>query len=96
MDSLVQRYPYEQKDVQEIYELIVETVVGKGGSMTISGQQYPRELVKSRFLKLNMSHVEYVMECLKKNTTKVYNIKAYLLLRCSMQERLCRITTGQR
>ena len=79
MDSLVQRYPYEQKDVQEIYDLIVETVVSKGGSMTISGQQYPREVVKSRFLKLNMSHVEYVMECLRKNTTKVYNIKAYLL-----------------
>ena len=79
MDSLMQRYPYEQKDVREIYELIVETVVGKGRSMTISGQQYPRELVKSRFLKLNMSHVEYVMECLRKNTTKVYNIKAYLL-----------------
>ena len=79
MDSLMQRHPYEQKDVQEIYDLIVETVVGKGGSMTISGQQYPRELVKLRFLKLNMSHVEYVMECLRKNTTKVYNIKAYLL-----------------
>ena len=79
MESLMQRYPYEQKDVQEIYDLIVETVVGKGGSMTISGQQYPRELLKSRFLKLNMSHVEYVMECLRKNTTKVYNIKAYLL-----------------
>lgn len=79
MDSLMQRYPYEQKDVQEIYDLIVETVVGKGGCMTISGQQYPRELVKSRFLKLNMSHVEYVMECLRKNTTRVYNIKAYLL-----------------
>ena len=79
MEFLMQRYPYEQKDVQEIYDLIVETVVGKGGCMTISGQQYPRELVKSRFLKLNMSHVEYVMECLRKNTTKVYNIKAYLL-----------------
>ena len=47
--------------------------------LTISGQQYPRELVKARFLKLNMSHVEYVMECLRKNTTKIYNIKAYLL-----------------
>lgn len=79
MDSLMHRYPYEQKAVQEIYDLIVETVVGKGGSMTISGKQYPRELVKSRFLKLNISHVEYVMECLRKNTTKVYNIKAYLL-----------------
>ena len=79
MESLVQCYPYEQKDVQEIYDLIVETVVGKGESMTISGQRYLRELVKARFLKLDMSHVEYVMECLRKNTTKVYNIKAYLL-----------------
>ena len=49
------------------------------GCMTISGQQYPRELVKSRFLKLNMSHVEYVINCLGKNTTKVRNIKSYLL-----------------
>lgn len=38
----------------EIYDLIVETVVGKGESMTISGQKYSRELVKSRFLKRNM------------------------------------------
>lgn len=73
-------YPYEQKDVQEVYDLIVEIVVGKGGSMNISRQQYPRELVKSRFLKLNMSYVEYVMECLRKNATKIYNIKAYLLV----------------
>lgn len=79
MESLMQRYLYEQKDVQEIYDLIVETVVGKGGGMTIFGQQYPRELVKSRLLKLNMSHVEYVMECLRKNATKIYNIKSYLL-----------------
>lgn len=57
----------------------METVVGKGGSMTISRQQYPREIVKSRYLKLNVSHVEYVMECLRKNTTKAYNIKAFFL-----------------
>lgn len=85
-----------EEDVQEIYDLIVETVVGKDGSMTISGQRCPRELVKSRFLKLNVSHIEYVMECLRKNTTKVYNIKAYLLVRCLMQERRCRIIIGQR
>ncbi len=51
----------------------------EGDSMSISGQIYPRELVKVKFLKLNMSHVEYVMDCLLKNTTKVRNIKAYLL-----------------
>ncbi len=95
MDSLLQRYPYEQKDVQEIYDLIVETVVGKGGSMTIHGQLYPRELVKSRFLKLNMSHVEYVKECLRKNTTKVTS-RRICWLRCLMQGRQCRIIAGQR
>jgi len=46
---------------RENSENFVETVVGKGGSMTIYEQQYPRELVTSRFLKLNMSHVKYVM-----------------------------------
>ena len=47
--------------------------------MTISGQEYSMNLVKSKFLKLNSSHIEYVLGCLGKNTTKVYNIKSYLL-----------------
>ena len=53
--------------------------------MTISGQEYPMNLVKSKFLKLNSSHIEYVLGCLGKNTTKVYNIKSYLLLACLMR-----------
>lgn len=62
-----------------MFPMIDKRKTGINLRMTISGQQYPRELVKSRFLKLNMAHVEYVMECLRKNTTKIYNIKAYLL-----------------
>ena len=46
---------------------------------TIAGDVYPKNLVKSKFLKLNYSHVEYVINCLGKNTTKVRNIKSYLL-----------------
>ncbi len=63
LKALEQRYPYEHQQLHEIYDLIVETVVGKGDSMSISGQTYPRELVKAKFLKLNMSHVEYIMDC---------------------------------
>lgn len=42
-------------------------------------QDDPAELVKSKFLKLNYGHLEYVMECLKNNTTKIRNIKSYIL-----------------
>ncbi len=40
---------------------------------------YPHEIVRSRFLKLDSSHIEFVMDCLQKNTTQVRNIKQYLL-----------------
>ena len=44
-----------------------------------AGDDFPREIVKSRFLKINSGHLEYVFDCIDKNTTKVGNIKAYLL-----------------
>ena len=43
------------------------------------GEDYPYELVKSRFLKLNSSHLEYVIGCMKETTTKITNIKAYMI-----------------
>ena len=45
----------------------------------IAGDDYPAEVVKSRFLKLDSSHVQYVMDCMRDNTTYVRNIKKYLL-----------------
>ena len=44
----------------------------------IAGDDYPAELVKSKFLKLNSSHIEFVLDCMRENTTKVRNIKQYL------------------
>ena len=84
-DALLQRNPYEKDAIQGIFDLILETVISNKASMTISGQEYPMNLVKSKFLKLNSSHIEYVLGCLGKNTTKVYNIKSYLLLACLMR-----------
>lgn len=78
-DALLQRNPYEKDAIQGIFDLILETVISNKASMTISGQEYPMNLVKFKFLKLNSSHIEYVLGCLGKNTTKVYNIKSYLL-----------------
>ena len=65
--------------VQEIYELILETIICLGDEIVISSNLYPAEIVRSRFLKLNYMHIRYVMDCLDKNTTKVKNIRKYLL-----------------
>ena len=78
-NSLLMAPPYDQEMVEGIYELILETVLSKNEEITIAGDVYPNNLVKSKFLKLNYSHVEYVIACLEKNTTKVRNIKSYLL-----------------
>lgn len=78
-DSLLLAHPYDQEMVEGIFDLILETVLSKNGEITIAGDVYPKNLVKSKFLKLNYSHVEYVINCLGKNTTKMRNIKSYLL-----------------
>ena len=78
-DSLLLTHPYDQEMVEGIFNLILETVLSKNEEITIAGNVYPKNLVKSKFLKLNYSHVEYVINCLGKNTTKVRNIKSYLL-----------------
>ena len=64
---------------EELFELICEVVCVKRRSIKIGGEDYPYELVKAKFLKLNSSHIEYVIGCMKKNTSKIANIKAYMI-----------------
>ena len=64
---------------EEIYEIICDIVCVKRSVVRINGEDYPYELVKSRFLKLNSGHVEYVMDCMRRTTTKITNIKSYLI-----------------
>ena len=78
-DSLLLAHPYDCEMVEGFFQLILETVLSKNEEITIAGDVYPKNLVKSKFLKLNYSHVEYVINCLGKNTTKVRNINSYLL-----------------
>ena len=71
---------HEQEDVDELMELMVEVMMMPDDStIRIAGVDKPVALVKNRFMKLNYSHIEYVLFCLHRNTTKVGNIKAYLL-----------------
>ena len=78
-DDLLVAYPYERETIEGIKQLILETVLNKNETMIIASNTYPVALVKSKFLKLNYSHIEYVMDCFKNNTSKVKNIKKYLL-----------------
>ena len=79
LDVLLQGNPLDRELLVGIYELILETVLYKGERIVIASNVYPVELVKSKFLKLNDTHILYVLDCMKGNTTKVRNIKKYLL-----------------
>lgn len=76
-DIMADRYRKDRMD--EIVEVMLDAICSKRDYIRIGGDEYPVEVVKSRLLKLTSSHVEYVFDCIDKNTTKVHNIKAYLL-----------------
>lgn len=65
--------------VNEIVEIIVETLANTSNKINISGQDYLATTVKNRLLKLEAEHIEYVLECLDSNTTEIKNVKRYLL-----------------
>ena len=78
-DHLCREFETYREDLDEIVELIVETVCARRKTTRIAGADFPHEVVRSRFLKLDSSHIEFVMESLHNNTTEVRNMKQYLL-----------------
>lgn len=77
-------YPYLQRqcpydDVESLLELIVDVVCSTASTMRIGGEMLPAETVKRRFMQLDSSHIEYVIDSMKNTTTKINNIRAYLL-----------------
>ena len=76
-DFLIQQYRYD--DLDEIVELMVEVLCTQGDFIKIGRKQMYASLVKERFLKLDSTHIDYVMDCMKDNPSDIRNIKAYLL-----------------
>lgn len=70
---------YNRDMLNEIVELIVDTVCSEQEMIRIGGDRKPKDVVKSQFLKLNSEHIRFVLKCLKENTSKVINIRQYLL-----------------
>ena len=79
IDLLKKDYPYDSEMLDNILELIVETVCTKRPLIRIGAEERPAEIVRSRFMKLNVEHIRYVMDCFKENTTKIRNIRQYML-----------------
>lgn len=79
LDILCEGRPCDREKMNEILELMVETLCSEQDSFRIAGSVYPAYLVKERFLSLNSLHMEYVLNCLENNTTNIRNIKQYLL-----------------
>ena len=78
-ENLKADYPYDSDMIDEIIGLIVDTVCSKKDSVRIAGDYKPASIVKSQFMKLDNSHIRFVLDGIKENTTHVRCIKQYLL-----------------
>ena len=78
-DIMKDNFPYDRERLDEIVELMTETLASKKATFCIAGDTYPASTVKFKLLRINSLHIQYVFECLDKNTTEVRNIKKYLL-----------------
>ena len=77
-DILKQNMPYDYDRLDEIVDLMLETVCTRRKTIRIAGDDYPAELVKAKFMKLDSEHIRFVLDCMQENTTKIRNIKQYL------------------
>ena len=77
-DILKQDMLYDHDRLDEVVDLILETVCTRRKTIRIAGDDYPAELVKSKFMKLDSEHIRFALDCMRENTTKIRNIKQYL------------------
>lgn len=71
--------PHDHERLDEIVEIMTETLCSRKPYIKVAGENYPAEVVKSRFKKLSYHHIEYVFLSLDKKHTEVRNIRQYLM-----------------
>lgn len=79
IDVLLRENLGEEETILGILDLMVDVCCSKRSVIRIAGDDKPLAVVKSRFMKLNAEHIRYVLKCLSENTTRVRNIRQYLL-----------------
>ena len=79
IDLLKKNYPWQLLILNGIFNLIVDTCSSNNQWIMISGSKRPLAVVKSRFMRLNKNHIEYVLKCLSNNTEEIQDMRHYLL-----------------
>lgn len=79
LDYLYQQYPREHETLDGILDILCDICCTRRTTIRIASDDKPKEVVKGRLMKLDYSHIQYVMNCLKENTTNIRNMKQYLL-----------------
>lgn len=79
VDVLKQNRPKEKSLICEIVALLTDTLCSKRSFIRIASDDKPIEEVQANLLLLRIDHIEYVLDCMAQNTTKVKNMKQYLL-----------------
>ena len=77
--ELVRERPWDRGQVDELVELMVEAACSKRDTIRVAGNEVPQALVRRRLLGLKGDHLDFVLDCLQRNTTQVRNVKQYLL-----------------
>lgn len=78
-DQLIEKYDMQEDLLYEILEIMVDVVCSKRKTIRVSGDDKPIEVVRSQFMKITREHIEFIMHCMKENTSKIKNMKQYLL-----------------
>lgn len=79
IDILSQDSRYDTARVNEMVEIMLDAVCSTSPTIRINGEDMPQQVVKSRFLKLDSSHIEYVLQAMNDNPSDIRNIRAYML-----------------
>ena len=78
-DAYLRDHPWDAGQLDEMVELMVEAICSRRKTIRVAGNDFPQAVVKSRLLKLEGEHIQFVFDCLRENTTQIRNMKQYLL-----------------
>ena len=70
---------YDLDRVNEIVEIMLDAICSTSPTIRINGEDMPQPVVKSRFLKLDSGHIDYVLQAMNDCPSDIRNIRAYLL-----------------
>lgn len=87
-ESLMQSYPYDQKLINEIVSIMVETIMSNRKMIRIAGDDYPFSVMKEKFLGIDYSHIQYIIDCFNEaaRTSEIKNIHESLDIQWSIND----------